>query len=39
MGTIMDYASKSDTEQQIKNAKRIYQEVEVYVKKMLDDKQ
>ena len=33
----MFIASKSDTEQQIKNAKRIYEEVEVYVKKMLDD--
>jgi len=35
----MFIASKSDTEQQIKNAKRIYEEVEIYVKKRLDDKQ
>ena len=31
----MFIASKSDTEQQIKNAKRIYEEVEIYVKKGL----
>ena len=33
----MFIASKSDTEQQIKNAKRVYEEVEVYVKNKLDD--
>ncbi|MGN0506893.1 MAG: UDP-N-acetylenolpyruvoylglucosamine reductase [Lachnospiraceae bacterium] len=33
----MFIASKSDTEQQIKNAERIYEEVEVYVKNKLDD--
>ena len=33
----MFIASKSDTEQQIKNAKRIYEEIEVYVKNKLND--
>ena len=33
----MFMASKSDTEQQIKNAKRTYKEVEGYVKNKLDN--
>lgn len=34
----MFIASKADTEQQIKNAKRIYEEVEAYVKDKLNEK-